>query len=77
MAVEEEERLELFLKTGLDERTARHTIANNKVTNNLTAVIHEVFDFFSFFLTAFTGFMFEGCVGGLECEDSLNFEFLK
>ncbi|KAI5573869.1 hypothetical protein BDE02_10G109100 [Populus trichocarpa] len=41
MAVEEEERLELFLKTGLDERTARHTIANNKVTNNLTAVIHE------------------------------------
>ncbi|KAJ6899264.1 hypothetical protein NC652_025674 [Populus alba x Populus x berolinensis] len=25
----------------LDERTARNTIANNKVTNNLTAVIHE------------------------------------
>ncbi|KAH8496162.1 hypothetical protein H0E87_019078 [Populus deltoides] len=41
MVVKEEERLELFLKTGLDERTARHTIANNKVTNNLTAVIHE------------------------------------
>ncbi|KAL9389530.1 hypothetical protein Peur_018135 [Populus x canadensis] len=41
MVVKEEERLELFLKTGLDERTARNTIANNKVTNNLTAVIHE------------------------------------
>ncbi|KAJ6982156.1 glutamine--tRNA ligase [Populus alba x Populus x berolinensis] len=41
MAVKEEERLELFLKIGLDERTARNTIANNKVTNNLTAVIHE------------------------------------
>ncbi|XVF44185.1 hypothetical protein PTKIN_Ptkin02bG0100800 [Pterospermum kingtungense] len=33
--------LELFLKIGLDERTARNTIANNKVTANLTAVIHE------------------------------------
>ncbi|CAL1392565.1 unnamed protein product [Linum trigynum] len=33
--------LELFLKIGLDERTAKNTIANNKVTNNLTAVIHE------------------------------------
>ncbi|KAB5538189.1 hypothetical protein DKX38_015722 [Salix brachista] len=42
MAVKEEERLELFLKIGLDERTARNTIANNKVTNNLNAVIHEV-----------------------------------
>ncbi|KAG6757750.1 hypothetical protein POTOM_038074 [Populus tomentosa] len=42
MAVKEEERLELFLKIGLDERTARNTIANNNVTNNLTAVIHEV-----------------------------------
>ncbi|KAF9677360.1 hypothetical protein SADUNF_Sadunf08G0099600 [Salix dunnii] len=45
MAVTEEESsgtpLELFLKIGLDERTARNTIANNKVTNNLTAVIHE------------------------------------
>ena len=34
--------LELFLKIGLDERTARNTIANNKVTANLTSVIHEV-----------------------------------
>ncbi|OMP08113.1 Glutamyl/glutaminyl-tRNA synthetase, class Ib [Corchorus olitorius] len=34
--------LDLFLKIGLDERTARNTIANNKVTANLTAVIHEV-----------------------------------
>ncbi|KAI5677563.1 hypothetical protein M9H77_08513 [Catharanthus roseus] len=33
--------LELFLKIGLDERTANNTIANNKVTSNLTAVIHE------------------------------------
>ncbi|KAJ9140755.1 hypothetical protein P3X46_031363 [Hevea brasiliensis] len=33
--------LELFLKIGLDERTAQNTIANNKVTTNLTAVIHE------------------------------------
>ncbi|XVF02243.1 hypothetical protein REPUB_Repub04eG0159200 [Reevesia pubescens] len=33
--------LELFLKIGLDERTARNTINNNKVTANLTAVIHE------------------------------------
>ncbi|KAJ6689647.1 hypothetical protein OIU85_006003 [Salix viminalis] len=45
MEVKEEESsgtpLELFLKIGLDERTARNTIANNKVTNNLTAVIHE------------------------------------
>lgn len=35
------EKLELFLKIGLDERTARNTIANNKVTANLTDVIHE------------------------------------
>ncbi|KAA8529141.1 hypothetical protein F0562_034060 [Nyssa sinensis] len=33
--------LDLFLKIGLDERTAKNTIANNKVTANLTAVIHE------------------------------------
>ncbi|KAK6931522.1 Glutamyl/glutaminyl-tRNA synthetase, class Ib, catalytic domain [Dillenia turbinata] len=33
--------LDLFLKIGLDERTAKNTIANNKVTRNLTAVIHE------------------------------------
>ncbi|XP_057961935.1 glutamine--tRNA ligase isoform X2 [Malania oleifera] len=37
----EENPLDLFLKIGLDERTARNTIANTKVTNNLTAVIHE------------------------------------
>ncbi|KAK3220986.1 hypothetical protein Dsin_014956 [Dipteronia sinensis] len=36
-----EKCLELFLKIGLDERTAKNTIANNKVTTNLTAVIHE------------------------------------
>ncbi|PSR88290.1 Glutamine--tRNA ligase [Actinidia chinensis var. chinensis] len=33
--------LDLFLKIGLDERTAKNTIANNKVTANLIAVIHE------------------------------------
>ncbi|KAJ9708209.1 hypothetical protein PVL29_000325 [Vitis rotundifolia] len=36
-----EKPLDLFLKIGLDERTARNTIVNNKVTANLTAVIHE------------------------------------
>ncbi|XP_034689551.1 glutamine--tRNA ligase, cytoplasmic-like [Vitis riparia] len=36
-----EKPLDLFLKIGLDERTAKNTIANNKVTANLTAVIHE------------------------------------
>ncbi|KAL7001120.1 Glutamine--tRNA ligase, cytoplasmic [Sarracenia purpurea var. burkii] len=36
-----ENPLHLFLKIGLDERTAKNTIANNKVTANLTAVIHE------------------------------------
>ncbi|XP_058760626.1 glutamine--tRNA ligase-like [Vicia villosa] len=39
---EKEKSLDLFLKIGLDERTDRNTIANNKVTTNLTAVIHEV-----------------------------------
>lgn len=44
MAVKDENSekpLELFLKIGLDERTARNTVANNKVTANLTAVINE------------------------------------
>ncbi|XP_022775969.1 glutamine--tRNA ligase, cytoplasmic-like isoform X2 [Durio zibethinus] len=44
MAVKDEnsdQTLELFLKIGLDERTARNTIANNKVTANLTVVIQE------------------------------------
>ncbi|KAA8532692.1 hypothetical protein F0562_032725 [Nyssa sinensis] len=36
-----EKPLDLFLKIGLDERTAKNTIANNKVTANLTDVIHE------------------------------------
>lgn len=44
-----EKTLQLFLKIGLDERTAKNTIANNKVTNNLTAVIHEVSLSFSIF----------------------------
>lgn len=40
---EDSKTLELFLKIGLDEKTAKNTLANNKVTTNLTAVIHEVF----------------------------------
>ncbi|XP_047943479.1 glutamine--tRNA ligase, cytoplasmic [Salvia hispanica] len=36
-----DDTLDLFLKIGLDERTAKNTVANNKVTANLTAVIHE------------------------------------
>ncbi|XP_050240944.1 glutamine--tRNA ligase [Quercus robur] len=38
---DKEQCIDLFLKIGLDERTAKNTIANNKVTANLTAVIHE------------------------------------
>ncbi|CAK9159504.1 unnamed protein product [Ilex paraguariensis] len=37
----ENQPLDLFLKIGLDERTAKNTLANNKVTTSLTAVIHE------------------------------------
>nr|XP_043613934.1 glutamine--tRNA ligase [Erigeron canadensis] len=36
-----EKPLELFLKIGLDKKTAENTIANNKVTTNLIAVINE------------------------------------
>nr|GLL32206.1 glutamine--tRNA ligase-like isoform X2 [Ipomoea trifida] len=36
-----ENPLNLFLKIGLDERTAKNTFANNKLTDNLTAVIYE------------------------------------
>lgn len=36
------EALELFLKIGLDERTAQNAVVNSKVTSNLTAVIREV-----------------------------------
>ncbi|KNA02620.1 hypothetical protein SOVF_216950 [Spinacia oleracea] len=36
-----ENAVELFLKIGLDEKVANNTIANNKVTGNLLAVIHE------------------------------------
>lgn len=35
------EIVELFLKIGLEEKTAKNTVANNKVTANLIAVIHE------------------------------------
>ncbi|GAB2222750.1 hypothetical protein Droror1_Dr00016874 [Drosera rotundifolia] len=35
------QHVELFLRIGLEEKMARNTIANNKVTNNLLAVIHE------------------------------------
>jgi glutaminyl-tRNA synthetase len=36
-----ERTLELFLKIGLEEKTAKNTLANNKVTKNLLAVINE------------------------------------
>ncbi|KAH7516511.1 hypothetical protein FEM48_Zijuj10G0142900 [Ziziphus jujuba var. spinosa] len=38
---DKEKNLELFLSIGLDERTAKNTVANSKVTANLIAVIHE------------------------------------
>ncbi|KAG5077469.1 hypothetical protein JHK82_056164 [Glycine max] len=38
---DKEKCLDLFLKIGLDERTAKNTVANNKVTANLTSVIDE------------------------------------
>lgn len=41
MAVESEKAVQIFLKIGLDEKTAKNTVANNKVTKNLLAVIHE------------------------------------
>lgn len=44
-----EKPLDLFLKIGLDEKTAKNTLANNKVTSNLTAVIHEVCMYMAFF----------------------------
>lgn len=39
---EKELALELFLKIGLDERTAKNTVANNKVTSSLLESIREV-----------------------------------
>lgn len=39
--LDKDKLLEQFLRIGLDERTARNTVANNKVTANLNAVIHE------------------------------------
>lgn len=39
---ENQAALDLFLKIGLDERTARNTLANSKVTASLAAVISEV-----------------------------------
>lgn len=51
-----EKTLELFLKIGLDERTAKNTLANNKVTSNLTAVIDEVFSISTFFSCCWCSF---------------------
>lgn len=45
--LDKDKLMEQFLRIGLDERTARNTVANNKVTSNLNAVIHEVFSPFS------------------------------
>ena len=53
---DKEKSLELFLSIGLDERTARNTIANNKVTANLVAVVNEVLLFFFFFFFFFSFF---------------------
>lgn len=36
-----EKFIELFVKIGLDEKTAKNTVANKKVTTNLSAVIYE------------------------------------
>lgn len=36
------EIVELFVKIGLEEKTAKKTVANNKVTTNLIAIIQEV-----------------------------------
>lgn len=58
MVVNDETPLDLFLKIGLDERTARNTVANNKVTSNLTAVIHEVQGFSFLRLIPFSHFGF-------------------
>lgn len=45
--------VDLFRKIGLEETTAKNTVANNKVTANLIAVIHEVL-----FLVMFTWVVF-------------------
>ena len=75
MVLEDSDKtLELFLRIGLDERTARNTIANNKVTANLTAVIHEVrfhillFFYLDFFLYNIT-FSFQFIFFSLGCFD--------
>lgn len=52
--VDKDKLLEQFLRIGLDERTARNTIANNKVTSNLNAVVHEVFSLFLIPLSFFS-----------------------
>ncbi|KAI3985519.1 hypothetical protein MKX01_033833 [Papaver californicum] len=39
--VKDEETVDLFLRIGLDSKTANNTVANNKVTANLKAVIEE------------------------------------
>ncbi|CAI9096164.1 OLC1v1032248C1 [Oldenlandia corymbosa var. corymbosa] len=39
--LDKEKLVELFLKIGLEERTAKNTVANNKVTASLTSVIRE------------------------------------
>ena len=38
----EPEPLDLFLRCGLEEKTAQNALANGKFTASLTAVIHEV-----------------------------------
>lgn len=43
--------LDMFLSIGLDRRTAENALVNPKVTANLTAVIKEVRDLFSFLVS--------------------------
>lgn len=40
--VDNEEIVALFLRIGIEEKTAKTTVANTKVTNNLIIVIDEV-----------------------------------
>lgn len=40
--VDTDEVVALFLRIGIEEKTAKTTVANAKVTNNLIAVINEV-----------------------------------
>lgn len=42
MVLEDDKAVELFIKMGLDERTAANTLANKKLTSTLISLIHQV-----------------------------------